>query len=472
MIWIKKLWTLIILLISILNFSQEKLTPKVDERVEIVSTVFRLAGAEEYSSDYNKKYAADINTYFDAYKNSGIVEFIKQNRNKNGLGRDAVMSMALHLSFKNGKFNQIKEKVNLLDKRWEKVDKKQFVSLLNQFYKTTNFQQFFDNHSANYKKAEDEYQTTILSDFNQGWYSKFYGKKANEDYKIILGYGNGGGNYGIKTHPENQKETVNAVVGMSSFDKDGNARFDKNEFQPLLIHEFNHSFINYILEMGDNKSKLENSAKIIYELVKEDMESQAYTNWEIMINESLVRASVVRYMIDNKYSQKDINEEISIQEKRKFLWIKDLVELLGKYDNNRKQYPTLESFYPEIISFYDQLAPKFKTFMNDYEKNQPKVLSISPDIWNRNDVDPSIKEIIVNFDREMAEGSSINLGSTGKEHFPLIKNEGFVNNHKGIKLLTDMKPNTEYEFVLTDNKFKSKEGYPLKETVIKFKTKE
>ncbi len=471
MILIKKLWMLSVLLVSILNFSQEKLTPKVDERVEIVSTIFRLAGAQEYSSNYNKKYAADINTYFDAYKNSEIVEFIKENRNKNSLGNDAVMSMALHLSFKNGKFSQIKEKVNLLDKRWEKVDKKQFVLLLNQFYKTTNFQQFFNNHSGDYKKAEDEYQTTILSDFNQGWYSKFYGKKASEDYKIILGYGNGGGNYGIKTHPENQKETVNAVVGMSSFDKDGNTKFDKNEFQPLLIHEFNHSFINYILDMDDNKSKLENSAKIIYELVKEDMESQAYTNWEIMINESLVRASVVRYMMDNKYSQKEINEEISIQEKRKFLWIKDLVELLGKYDSNRKQYPTLESFYPEIISFYNQLAPKMKNIINDYELKQPKVLSLSPDIWNKNDVDPSIKEITINFDREMAESVSISIGDSGKEHFPLKKMEGFVNDHKGIKLLTDMKPNTEYEFVLSGNKFKSKEGYPLKETVIKFKTK-
>ncbi|WP_426474688.1 DUF4932 domain-containing protein [Chryseobacterium balustinum] len=462
---------LIILLVSILNFSQEKLTPKVDEKVEIVSIVFRLAGAKEYSSDYNKKYAADINTYFDAYKNSEIVEFIKENRNKNSLGNDAVMSMALHLSFKNGKFSQIKEKVNLLDKRWEKVDKNQFVLLLNQFYKTTNFQQFFNNHSGDYKKAEDEYQATILSDFNQVWYSKFYGKKASEDYNIILGYGNGGGNYGIKTHPEKQKETVNAVVGMSSFDKDGNAIFDKNEFQPLLIHEFNHSFINYILDMDDNKSKLENSAKIIYELVKEDMESQAYTNWEIMINESLVRASVVRYMMDNKYSQKEINEEISIQEKRKFLWIKDLVELLGKYDSNRKQYPTLESFYPEIISFYNQLAPKMKNIINDYEQKQPKVLSLSPDIWNKNDVDPSIKEITINFDREMAESVSISIGDSGKEHFPLKKMEGFVNDHKGIKLLTDMKPNTEYEFVLSGNKFKSKEGYPLKETVIKFKTK-
>lgn len=467
MIWIKKLWTLIVLFISVLNFSQEKLIPKVDERVEIVSIVFRLAGAKEYSQDYNKKYVADINTYFDAYKNSGIVEFIKENRNKNGLGYDAVMSMALHLSFKNGKFSQIKEKVNSLDKRWEKVDKKQFVSLLNQFYKNTNFQQFFNNHSADYRNAEDKYQTTILSDFNQDWYSKFYGKKANEDYNIILGYGNGGGNYGIKTHPENQKENVNAVVGIWSFDKDGSTIFDKNEFQPLLIHEFNHSFINYILEMGDNKSKLENSGKIIYELVKEDMESQAYGNWETMINESLVRAAVIHYMMDNKYSQKDIDEEISIQEKRKFLWIKDLVKLLEKFDNNRKQYPTLESFYPEIISFYNQLAPK----MISYEKNRPKVLSISPDIWNKNDVDPTIKEITINFDREMIEKVSINMGESGKEHFPLQKLEGFVNGHKGLKLLTDMKPNTEYEFVLTDQNFKSKEGYPLKQTVIKFKTK-
>ncbi|MDF2831657.1 DUF4932 domain-containing protein [Chryseobacterium indoltheticum] len=468
---IKKFLVLTILFASILNFSQEKLEPKVDERVEIVSVVFRLAGAEEYSQNDNKKYVADINTYFDAYKNSEIIEFIKENRNKNGLGYDAVMSMALHLSFKNGKFSLIKEKENSLDKRWEKVDTKRFVSLLNQFYERTDFQKFFNHHSGEYKKAEIEYQTSVLSDFNQDWYSKFYGKKANEDYKIILGYGNGGGNYGIKIHPEKSKTIVNAAIGVWSFDKDGNAKFDKNEFQPLLIHEFNHSFVNYILEMNGNTLKLENSGKTIYELVKKDMESQAYGNWETMINESLVRAAVVRYMIDNKYSQKDIDEEIFIQEKRKFLWMKELVDLLGMYQNNRKKYPSFESFYPEIISFYNKLAPRMKIIIADYEQKQPKVQSISPDVWNKNDVDSAIKEITINFDREMAEGVSISIGSTGKEHFPLKKLVGFVNDHKGITLLTEMKPNTEYEFVLTGNKFKSKEGYPLKETVIKFKTK-
>jgi hypothetical protein len=472
MIWIKKLWGLSILFTSILSFSQEKLSPKVDERVEIVSIVFRLAGAEEYNQNYNKKYATDINTYFDANKNLEIVEFIKQNRNKNGLGYDAVMSMALHLSLKKGKFGFIKEKENSLDKRWEKVNLEQFVSLLNQFYKKSDFKRFFNNHLKEYEKAEKEYQQSVLSDFNQNWYPKFYGKNANEDYKIILGYGNGGGNYGITTNPEKSNAVVNAVVGVWDFDGDGNVKFDKKEFQPYLIHEFNHSFINYLLDQKNHKSQLENAGKMIYEPLKEDMQSQAYSNWEILINESIVRAAVIRYMIDNQYSQNDINDEIYTQEKRKFLWIKDLVNLLGMYENNRKKYPTLESFYPEIISFYNQLAPKMNTIIKDYEQKQPKVFSVSPDIWNKNDVDPAIKEITINFDREMSgKGVSINLGDSGKEHFPLKKFDGYVNDNKGIKLLLEMKPNTEYEFVLTGNKLMSKDGYPLQKTVIKFKTK-
>ncbi len=103
-----------------------------------------------------------------------------------------------------------------------------------------------------------------MSDFNQNWYSKFYGKTPNEEYEIILGFGNGGGNYGIKVNPKNGKTIVNAIVGVWNFDENGVAKFDKNEFQALLIHEFNHSFINYILEMKDYHAQLQNSSEKIY----------------------------------------------------------------------------------------------------------------------------------------------------------------------------------------------------------------
>ena len=242
----KKILGVCVFFASILGFSQEKLIPKVDERVEAVSVVFRLAGAEEYSRNDNEKYAEDIRTYFETFKNSEIIEFIKENRNQNGLGNDAVMSMATHISFEKNKFKLITEKENTLDKRWAKVDIKKFVSLLNEFYKKTNFQKFFNIHAEDYAKAEKEYEKVVLSDFNQNWYSKFYGKMPNEEYEIILGFGNGGGNYGIKVNPKNGKTIVNAIVGVWNFDENGNAKFDKNEFQTFLIHEFNHSFVNYI----------------------------------------------------------------------------------------------------------------------------------------------------------------------------------------------------------------------------------
>ncbi|WP_294316937.1 DUF4932 domain-containing protein [uncultured Chryseobacterium sp.] len=468
MIWTKKFLCACIMVLSVFSSAQEQLMPKVDERVEIVSIVFRLAGAEEYSQDYNKKYAEDINAYFEPYKNAEVIKFVQENRNKYGLGYDAVMSMALHLSFKNKKFSFTKEKESTLEKRWEKVNVKKFISLLNKFYRKSDFQKFFNEHSASYKKAVQEYRQSILNDFNQNWYSHFYGKAPNEEYKIILGYGNGGGNYGITLHPEHHKTIVYAVVGVSDFDSDGNAIFDKNEFQPLLIHEFNHSFVNYILEMKNYKSELKAPAEKIYSLVEKEMKSQAYGDWETMINESLVRAAVIRYMIDNHYPQSTIDEEIQMQRGRKFLWIKELTELLGKYEESRNRFPVLEDFYPEIIAFYKNLEPKLQGIID----NQPKVVSVSPDIMDKNDVDSKITEIIITFSKEMlGKGVSINLGESGKEHFPLKKFEGYLNNNTAIKIQTEMKPDTEYEFVLTGNKFISKDGYPLQRTSIKFKTK-
>lgn len=355
-----------------------------------------------------------------------------------------------------------------MDKRWSKVDLKKFISLLNKFYVTSRFQIFFEDHTINYRKAEESYRKAILNDFNMKWYAEFYGKAPAEEFEIILGYGNGGGNYGIKVNPEYGAPVVNAVVGVWDFDDKGNERFDKNEFQPLLIHEFNHSFVNYILEQGHYRSELENAAGNIYRLVEEDMKSQAYGDWETMINESIVRAAVIRYMTDNGYPEKDIDEEIRIQKGRKFLWIKELSDLLGEYEKNRKTYPTLESFYPEIIIFFKEWEPKLKHIIG----NQPKVSSVFPDILNRNDVDPGITEIVINFDKEMTgEGVSINFGELGKEHFPLKKFDGYLKNNTAIKLQTEMKPDTEYEFVLTGNKFISKDGSPLEKTIIKFKTR-
>lgn len=86
------------------------------------------------------------------------------------------------------------------------------------------------------------------------------------------------------------------------------------------------------------------------------MSKQAYSNWKTVINESLVRAAVICYMLDKKYSEESIREDLTGQLQRNFRWMPELVQLLRKYQTNRAEYPSLETFYPEIIHFFDEYA--------------------------------------------------------------------------------------------------------------------
>ena len=65
-------------------------TIKVDERFELTSIAFRLAGAREFTYEYLEGYNQKINSYFKPYQSHKLIDFIKQIRERNGIGFDAV----------------------------------------------------------------------------------------------------------------------------------------------------------------------------------------------------------------------------------------------------------------------------------------------------------------------------------------------------------------------------------------------
>lgn len=68
-------------------------------------------------------------------------------------------------------------------------------------------------------------------------------------------------------------------------------------------------------------------------------------------------------------------------------------------------------------------------------------------------------------------GYSISYGKRGKDYDPFSGIVGFSEDGTSFTLKLDTKPNQEYEFIVTDKSFRSKEGYPLKPQEVKFKTK-
>ena len=465
---------LILVLFLLFGYSYANVQPKVDERIELMSIVFRLAGNPEYSNDNNKKYVAEIETYFSPYKNNDLILYAKSLRKNRGISYDAVMSMAIHLEKKGKYFQLISEKEDNLDSRWQKKKKKKFIILLNEFYHKTKFNDFFEQHSSDYKYVENSFSEN-LNVFDENWYSQFYGQTPQEDFKILIGYGNGGGNYGPKVELNNEKKIVYAILGVWKFDEVGNPIIKSDDYASTLIHEFNHSFVNPVLEKKYfNNQNLKSAGEKLLEEQKEIMKDQAYGNWFTVINESLVRASVIQYMIDHHLKPEEIEDEIKIQEFRGFIWTRNLVNLLNTYKNQRDQYKTFESFYPKIVDFFEEESKNVKATKASFENLIPTITSLEPFENNAQNVDVNTKQITINFSRKMlGNGVSLNLGALGKDHVPIGKEVKFeyFNNNQSLKLeFIDLKPDTEYEFLLTGKRFRSDEGYPLKNYTIKFKT--
>ena len=347
------------LLIACLCAKAQSIIPQVNENVELMSILSRMSGFPEYHMDMAGQYIKDMDCYFKDNTDHPAVQYMKGLRNKYGISFDAVMSMAIHLDNRNGTLSLIEEDIPTLEKRWKEVDKEEFLSYLNSFYKDTKFNEFFKSHKDLYEKGLKSYQENVINHFDIDWYADFYGNEPQETFSVIIGFCNGGGNYGVNRQITGKMKEVFAIVGYY-VDKEDRPMYSK-EYLPTLIHEFNHSFINHFLDENkypDNVKELEPAATELFKSSQWSMSKQAYGYWKTMINESLVRAAVICYMLDKEYKPEEIRNELSEQMQRNFRWMPELVSLLRKYEKKQSRYGNFENFYPNVTDFFKEYAKK------------------------------------------------------------------------------------------------------------------
>lgn len=172
----KKCMILFALLMGCLWAKAQSVVPQVNENVELMSILSRMAGFREYHMDMAGQYIKDMDRYFKDNTDHPAVGYMQTLRNRYGISFDAVMSMAIHLDNRNGTLSLIEEDVPTLDKRWMEVDKGEFLSHLNNFYKETKFNAFFKAHKSLYEKGIKSYQDNVINHFDIDWYPRFYGK--------------------------------------------------------------------------------------------------------------------------------------------------------------------------------------------------------------------------------------------------------------------------------------------------------
>lgn len=441
----------------------------VDPRVELVSLIFRLAGNREYSRCLVPSYAADVEKQFHGFSEHAAVKLARELRQRRGVSYDSCMGLAVLLT------GTTEPRLALpldpwpdfLDRRWDAPSAGNFVTAAGQFVKDTGFNEFIKAHEGLYRTSESRMRSLMDREAHLEWFNGFFGERPKAHFTLILGMLNGGSCYGPRCRDQTGTEELFCVLGVWATDEQGLPVFGKDVLS-TVVHEFCHSYANLIIDQ--HAGELREAGERLFGPVAGRMRSQAYGNAATMLRESLVRASVVRYL--NRYEgEQSAGREISAQQARGFSWMKELSALLGQYEAERDRYPTLESFAPRLVGFFRDYAGSFQKQQRELEAGRPKVVSIVP-ANGAAEVNPGTGTIQVVFDRPMRDRSWSMCG--GGPNFPAPTDKpSYDKSRTTWTAKVKLKPNWAYEFWLNSGQyrsFQSEEGVPLESVHVTFRT--
>lgn len=464
------------------EITSSKIEVKVDPGIELFSTIFRLAGLPEYYQNELPEYVNDIELYFNSFKDHPVVKYARQLDTTVGMGYNAPMELAVHIS-DIGRLQMRETQYPIQeyhDMRWDQASIDKFLKLAHDFAQESRFMNFFKNHRPLYEFTENKLKKLMKENDVWEWLQSFFGPTSNTQFFVLIGMQNGANNYTCQVILSNGKREVYSIPGVWMKDAQSKPAFNQYTIN-RIVHEFSHSFINpLVLNSAD---ELENAGKTIYAYVEDDMEREKYRFWTTMLYESIVRACEIRFnnvQADSVMMNQLIEEEIRYG----FLWMRKLVCLLEKYENQRNKYPAFESFFPEIITFFNNYARNIVAEIDELraaerkkwafiESKAPKILSMIPENGAKN-ADPNLREIRITFDRPMQSSSYSMIMYGSSDNYPEIIGEiRFDSTRTKCLIPVKLKPDKHYIFGLNGEYslgFRDESNNALVPVIVKFKT--
>ena len=327
--------------------------PYFSETVELMGLVWRLAGSYEYNQCQIGTVTSSADKYFASMKNHQAVTLAKQYYQQ-GVCYDAVTGYANQLVFdEDGEIifdpDYLPGSNSSFDDRWSSQQKNNMLKAVNDFYKESNFHDWFVSTQTEQEQAIASFKNVCNLDYT--WFDSYYGKNDKVSSRIILSFMIGNSNNGISLKRKDGTLLLTPVLGSLS-QSNGGVRF--NGDMNLIVHEFSHPYCNPLIE--ENWSAISQKAEQVYSKVSSIMQNQAYSNAMTMMCETLVRSSAIRYMIS--HNQKNmVNMTLAYEEGNGFMMVRTLVNVLEKREQEASKYPMLADFMPELIEAINSFDP-------------------------------------------------------------------------------------------------------------------
>jgi hypothetical protein len=353
------------LVVNGVNFS-------VDPRIELFHTIEVLGGiplVNFIDLDYKQK----ILTNFATHKRHPLFAYLKQNDLYGKLfdSIDAPIWAMLHLT------DDLEWRKDITVPEAENSGIDSLRILMKDFAEKSNYVGFF-NSNCDFYQISLATLTYNLPEFNEKQRLMNYcgsGKGENIEFNVILNF-LGWGNFGPRIYKKNGAELYAVIAPEKTAIRV--PTFDISALYRLLWHEFAHSFANPAIEKYEVQF---DQFEWMWEPIKESMKAQAYHSWHSVVKEHLTEAIACR-MAALKFGENaaELNY-VRRQYGMRWIYLHPILKALKLYEKNRQQYPTLDSFIPEVISAFKKVRQSdISNWMAETEKIRKPDVSTMPAI--------------------------------------------------------------------------------------------
>ncbi|MDL2318817.1 DUF4932 domain-containing protein [Eubacteriales bacterium OttesenSCG-928-A19] len=348
-------------LVEAVNIEESGLTIAVDPRLELLSIV-QYIGRDNVNVQWGlmtriyTQYKNDIDNYFRQFDEHPAVAYFDRETNlaaEADYGFDEpvglIVLMRDDFTVDSDAFAHHLETFGDIA-HWNTLEKAQeFFDLLRDFYADTGFEGFYNDHRAYYENITQTAAALLPEENLIGYVEDFFGQGA-DGYVVNLvtlfhSGGFGGESIGSAGH------FIYANIGPENQEKHIPTFRDTAYFTELEIHEFGHSFLPIAGETDSPFAPAIEDSAYLFPAVEVRMGEHAYGSWDTVLEETVLRACVVRIM--EQYDAEHAAQLLREERDAGFTYIDSVYASLQTYLDNRDGYPTIVSFLPVV---FEQLA--------------------------------------------------------------------------------------------------------------------
>ena len=458
--------SVLLLLTPLAMHAKGALQAEFREGVDLLAAVWRLAGAKEYNRCAVTPYAESLDTFLARHKAHHAVVLARKYYGS-GTGYDAVAEFGSMITINDGHITIDTARAGGLDHRWTETMREEFLPALDDFYRQTDFHSWYATTDSFRREAQRAF-IPVAEAVDMEWFGRFFGE-GNGSFKIILSLLVGPNNYGISSRLPDSTHQLTPVIGCADYD-DGHITYDKEAVLPIVIHEFCHAYCNPLVDAFH--TLMEPSLSSAYAYGEKTLRAQAYTTPLIMMYETLVRSSVIRYLDSHpSLNTADRDRLIREEEARGFSLTTVTERALSTYESKTVDRTGLKAFMPELAAAVKAFS--IKAYAK--RKRQEKAAEDKHRVHYRCNIKNGARNIVagdmtlsITFDSPMKEGISIGLSD---KELPEYRGHTWSADHRTISISFHTEPSTTYGMIILGDNFVSTDGRPSVETELTFTTK-